>query len=348
VGRSAQLPAMWIMALAVAQIAYSAVTMTEIVFSMFAVLCIVAATAVARRDRPGWWRWAGVGVLIGFCFLIRNPAFVLGIVPVGLAYRSRRSWRDAAVAGAAVLVGAAVLLVPWAVRNGVQVGVWTPGGTNVAHLLCLGHRDGANGRFQQDLTETVECTTDSPFDNVALVPLYDGDAPAGFQPGEPDEAAWYRRQFPKAYAWAVAHPGREAELVAFKVGELMNGEAVGGAMDAVQGFGTRQVVPARTESLVRLLANVWHWAVLAFAVLAVAFLPRARAAWPLWLVPLVWTVTSVLGPETDERYFYPSQPFLVVLAAAMLTAVARSIAQGRTPTVDEGADDTVGHREAAG
>lgn len=321
--RMTRIVAMWTMAIAVAHIIYTPVVMTEMLFTTMAVACVVAITSAIRLARARWFQWVLIGALIGASYLVRNPAFVVAAMPAILVRTSSGSWRGAARVTALVAVGAAVVLMPSLVRNVVQVGVWTPGSTNVAHLLCLGHRDAANGRFQKDLSETIDCTTDSPFDNEALAPFYGDENPSGFVADEPDEAAWYRRQFPKALRWALTHPKRELDLAGFKVGELLNGELNGGAMDAAQGFGTRQYVPERLDRAGRLSANAWHWLVLALAAMAVALLPRARAAWPLWAIPTIFVLTSIFGPETDARYFYPSQPFIVVLAAATIEAAWR-------------------------
>ncbi|MBL8774586.1 MAG: DUF2231 domain-containing protein [Acidimicrobiales bacterium] len=301
-GRRARTATAWVLAVAAGPVYLTAVALTETVFTalVLAVLLIVSGWLVGR---PGVSRRAllGVGALIGFTALVRPPGLLLVLVAAGALIAVRGSWRTAwrpalAVSGVALLV-----LVPWTVRNIVQVGTFTPVATNGAAFLCQGHGPGVKADVD-DMTEEdfVRCFTGSPFD-----------------PRDIDEAAWASERQRDAINWALTHPLEEIELTWDKTYATMvnDHQALADARDGDR----RDVASPRTLERLDRLGEWWHRFVLVTGLLGLALVPRARKAWPLWataagLVAVVW-----LGNALD-RYHHTTMALLAVFAGALLTA----------------------------
>ena len=143
-------------------------------------------------------------------------------------------------------------------------------------FVCAGHRDGADGLWRVDLAMAEDCIRDSPFDTPDLD--LRGNGPSGWVPGTPDEASWYRRGFSSAIRWAITHPNEELGLTLRKAYDTVEGDSKGG-LNAAQHFGVRSIASPFTTSVLDRLANVWHWAMLAFAAVALWRLPSVRSAW---------------------------------------------------------------------
>jgi len=79
--------------------------------------------ALACLERPTVWRFGGLGMSIGLATLIRSEAldFVVLIGVLVLVLVAAR-WRVRLASAVALLVGLALVLTPWLVRNEVQMG----------------------------------------------------------------------------------------------------------------------------------------------------------------------------------------------------------------------------------
>src|SRR5690606_40377437 len=142
--------------------------------------------------------------------------------------------------------GILVLVVPWTIRNAVQIGVAVPISTNNAAFLCTGHDEGATGLFDDTPEGLAYCYTESPYDE-----------------GNADEARWYRRTTANAIEWAVRNPVDEIRLTLWKTYDTMRDDRE--ALSDAEDFGSRPLFDERVRGIYVTLANSWHWAVLAFA-----------------------------------------------------------------------------------
>ncbi|MEL7209840.1 MAG: glycosyltransferase family 39 protein, partial [Actinomycetota bacterium] len=216
-GRSTRATAAWLVALCPAIIYFTATAHTETVFTAV-LLTMLLLCSFAARD-PSRNRWIVIGLLFGAAFLIRSPAVIVLAVPAVALRAERGSWDGAVRATVSVVVASLVLLVPWTIRNGVQVGIWSPGSTNNAAAACFGHNDGVEAEWEASLADQElqqECFGGSPYDDIRLLEVYQeaGDLPEGTTLGNPDEPRWYREKFGDALAWAVTHPVQEVRLSA--------------------------------------------------------------------------------------------------------------------------------------
>ncbi len=309
IGPAARNPAAWIMALAPGHVYYTSVVLSETLFASLTTGLLLAATRLLDGDdhrRARWFLAFGLGV--GFALLVRTPGVVLLVAPALVLRAASGSWRGALRGTAWALLGAMVLVVPWTIRNAVQVGVAVPISTNNAAFLCTGHNDLATGGFDATPEGQRYCFGGSAYDR-----------------GNADEARWYRRTSSRAISWALRHPVDEVRLTLWKTYDTMaeDREALSDAED----FGNRRLFDERVRGIFVTLANAWHWGVLLFAAAGLTWLRACRRALPLWLTAVVMLV-AVWGGLALARYHHPIMPLLAVFAAAALGAVMAAKGEG--------------------
>jgi 4-amino-4-deoxy-L-arabinose transferase-like glycosyltransferase len=318
IGPRARNPAAWLVALCPALIYWTSTAHTETVFTtLFLGLIVLCGQAVDRGETR---RWALIGIVFAAAFLVRSPAVIILVVPLLVVRSTTGRWRGALRPTGTVLVASLVLLIPWAVRNGVQVGVWSPASTNNAAAACFGHHDDAEARWDPSRL-TPEIQDDcyghrSPFSDARLAPFYEDAGvtiPDDLPP--PDEPGWYRHAMGRAIRWAASHPVEEVTLSAGKVAVTWGseGQVVDGARNyAEPGWAGRWHDP------LGLAADLWLWIVGGLALLGLVLDPRCRRALPVW-VPIVLFTVAIVGGVAEPHYRYPVVPLVAVLAAGLLS-----------------------------
>lgn len=307
--------AAWLVALCPALIYYTATAHTETAFTPMLLATIVLAGS--RTTDVPVRNWVLAGLFVGAAFLVRAPA-VIGLFAPVFAIRTRGgSWMGAARATGLVVLGAAVFLVPWTIRNGVQVGIWSPGSTSNAAAVCFGHNDGVVAKWETSLADPrlqVACFRRSPYDDPRLLPVYGGEVPEGFTLGGPDEVRWYRETMADGVHWALTHPTDEVQLSVDKVWETWSDE--GRVVDAARNYERRRWA-GQWNAPLGALANLWLWIVGALALAGLALVPRCRRALPIWAPVLLFTV-AIVGGVSQPHYRFPVVPLVAVLAAGMV------------------------------
>jgi hypothetical protein len=254
---------------------------------------------------------------VGLAFLIRTPGAIAALAPA-LALRSTgASWRAVGRATGAVAIGALVLLVPWTIRNGVQVGIWTPSSTNNASVACFGHHDEAEPRwapFDQSPEYARDCFGYSPFDDPRLLATYESQdlLPEGAEVREPDEPRYYREAMGRAVRWAATHPVDEVPLSLGKVWETWHGE--GRVVDGARNYQTDW--SGDWEPRLTMAADLWLWVVGPAAIAALALRRRCRRATMVW-APIALYTAAILVGVAEPHYRYPVVPLVAVLAAGL-------------------------------
>ena len=296
--------AAWIMALAAGHVFYTSVILSETLFATMTMAILYAATVLVRRsgDLPRR-KLLILGVFIGWAMLVRTPGAVLVLAPALTLRATHGSWSGAARTIGWVLLGTLVLLVPWTVRNAVEVGVAVPISTNNAAFLCGGHSDYATGGFDRTPEALEHCYGGGPYDR-----------------DDADEPRWYRETTSEAIGWAVRHPIDEVRLTFWKTYLTMADD--GQALSDAEDFGAQPLASDRWRAVLRTLANGWHWGVLAFAAAGLWWVRACRRALPLWVTAVAYLV-AVWGGLALPRYHHAIMPILVVFAAAAVVAVAR-------------------------
>jgi hypothetical protein len=99
-----------------------------------------------RDERPGW-RLVGFGVLLGLSALVRPIALLLlPLLPIAWLVGGY-GWRRAFGYAGAVLVVTAATIMPWTIRNAIQMDAFVIISANMGDNLCIGHHPNAPGHF---------------------------------------------------------------------------------------------------------------------------------------------------------------------------------------------------------
>jgi hypothetical protein len=329
IGRRAGAIAAWMMAVAPGPVVLTSVALSETVFTAVALLVVVLSTLAVRRRWPLRWVVA-IGLLAGYAVLIRSPGAVLLAAPVLVARASQGSWGSGVRPTVALLAGAGLVLVPWTVRNGLEVGVWTPLSTNNVAFLCTGNGDGADGTFDDSRATSERCYVGSPFDNPEL---YRADElPAGVELSRPDEQRWYGSTARRTVAWMVRHPFEQPRLVVNRLDATFGGERE--ALSDAEGFGDRPLVGPGVRRALTVLGGLGLWAVIVLAGLGLLTVDRCRRALPIWGIAGL-QVLMLLPGIGIERYHQPIVPLLAVLAAGMLARPGPAVAPPVTAALED-------------
>jgi 4-amino-4-deoxy-L-arabinose transferase-like glycosyltransferase len=331
VGERARPIAAGLMAVAPAPIFLTSVALSETLSTAVVTAAVLLVTlAVDRRWSTPWF--ALIGLVIGYATLVRTPGIVLVLV-VPLGFRARQGrWHPALVPFAVVVLGTVVALVPWTVRNAVQVGIASPTSTNNVAFLCIDNRPGADGTAQVDEAESDRCFRGSPMDDPAL--YRPDDVPQGWRFGVVDEPVWYQTTLRSTLGWIRQHPAEQPGLMARRVFYSFNADDV--ALGDAEGFGTRPLVDPATRALLGVLATGWWRIVLVLAVAGVVLVRRCRAAIPIWSMVGFQVLVAFTGPGL-QRFHHTAVPFLVVLAAGALVAGHRRLVVDRGSAGTDGA-----------
>jgi 4-amino-4-deoxy-L-arabinose transferase-like glycosyltransferase len=297
--------------------------------SLFIVLELAALLCVLNFRRSGGeLRWAlAAGALCGLAVLTRNIGVIL-LLGVALGLWSLRP----RLAGRAVLppvlavICAALVVLPWTLRNAAEFGRFIPVTTS-AGLTSAGiynqssldksRHGGTPGswRFPQQIAEDAGLFTNPSLD-------------------EGDVDATLRR---RAREFALDHPGYVAEASAWNLLRLF--EIVGGSVVDVEG---RPLNDRGIGSATRTVDRIGLALGAALAMVGVIAIVRSRRKVEpgagetrriphgplyLWLVPILMIVTAApLGGL--PRYRLPADPFLLILAAIGLAYLWDRITPG--------------------
>lgn len=337
VGASARNWAAWLIALMPAQIYYTSTAHSETVLTTLVLGGFAALTAVLHRHPAGRerLRWLVVsGLLVGLAVLVKSSGVVLFAVPVLALRASSGRWRGqgALRATGAVVLGALVLLVPWTIRNGVQVGVWTPLGTQNATVLCMGNHDTATGGWHPVPESLEDCYHSSPWDDERLLGTEAYSVPPGWEFQGPDEPRWYREASSRGLRWAMTHPLDEIRLAWLKTAEAWGDEW--DALPSATNF-NRPDFAGGKGSPFDVGADVYLWGLQLLAVGGLIFVKACRRALPVWGLVVLLTM-MIWGGLAQPHYRHPAVPLLAVLAGGTLAALSARASKGRAtvPAVD--------------
>lgn len=325
-GPTARNIAAWIMALAVGHIYATSAGVGETLATMVFVLVVLASTVIVdRAPASGAAPFVVVGLLIGYISLVKDFGPVLVLVPA-LVIRARRfSWKGALRPVVASVLGALVLLGPWTVRNGVQVGVWRPTSTVSSDTLCYARWKLDWTRFEAEGVDSVsrevieDCNRNSPVDNPDVDDPY-ALTPDKFRYDHPDEPKWVSYQTREFLEFLADEP-----LYLFKVAPLRIYETVGndanGGLSLANESGEVKIAGPLAMKVYGDAANAWYYAVLTLALVALARLRKVRAAIPLWAMTVFLALYTIPGPRALSRHFFIAYPFLTIMASAAIVVL---------------------------
>ena len=298
---------------------YTATLQLETVF-VFLALAAVAILVVHDWSRPpSLRRLLAFGVVLGTSALVRPFSLPFVLAPAIALVVAGLGWRQAARALAVALGAAAVVLLPWVVRNATVMDAAVIS-TNTGDTVCLDRHDDATGGFQFADHE-------------------------GCAPPEWDEARRNERSTELAIRYVLDDPARELRQVVRRA-RLMFGQDDDGILTLEAGEGNR-VFGERGRDLVAAVSDWYFRAVLVLgglglvALVAGRVVPGARGARAVAATAAMTLLVVPLGLWGSTRFHVPLLPFLAIGAGAALTASWR----GRAP--DPADADDVPLRPAA-
>jgi hypothetical protein len=286
-----------------------ATLMSESLFVFLVALALVLAYAAG--DSPSWLRFVALGVVLGLATLTRAEAIVLAaflVVPLAWRLRDVSFWRRVGTA-ALVLAVAAVVVLPWSIRNyrtfdefvpvsnslvqivdgancrltysGPYLGSWrsTFGNADARGRECF---EGFNGR--EPGFDEAEAAARSRRDGIDYITSHAGDLP------KVAVARWLR-------TFGLFRPGQQTELEALE-GRPLDWERAG---------------------------TFLYWLLAPLAIGGLVLLLRRHATvWPLVAALVTVTVSTVITYGT-QRFRITAEPAIVVLAATALVAMGTGV-----------------------
>ena len=246
-------------------------------------------------------RWAVLaGALLSLAILDR-PALIVLVPPllVGLWVPPRR--RAGSVIPAVVaLVAAVVLILPWTVRNALEMDAFVPLTTQTGYLLAGTYNDAA--RLDERLPG-LHRSADLP-----QLPEYR----RLFERSQLEENALSSLLEARARDYISEHPGYVTEVIwwnSLRLFDVGGGKDVGRLAYSFQGIGHRPADIGRF--------SFYALALVAFVGLVVGAVRRNHLF--LWAMPVILWL-SVVVISGDVRYRLPIDPFVILLAAFGLGA----------------------------
>jgi len=269
--------------------------------SMALLIPAIGLAADPDRGRRGT---ALAGVLAGLAILARPSALLPALLLVP-ATRSRRR-------GLVLVLGIAMTVTPWLVRNAVVVG--SPVLTTNSGVTLVGANCDAAARAKHPGKWL-------PPDQIYR--SHGGDSPDLGMWGWSDlgEVASSSRFVSHAVRFATTWPGRWIELIGWKLVRLFDPDTHSQKPDAWW----KALVGWLTVPPVVLLALV-----------GLADVRRRPGAWLPWLAPLCGTLLTVVIFYGDTRMRTAADPTLLLLAASGVVLLVRAAARNSTASPESG------------
>ena len=284
--------------------------MSESIYLIIVPLALLLALKCLTR--PTFWRFGALGLVIGLAVLTRSEAidFVV-LLGVPLLLMIRVSWKSRCTLGVALLVGAALVLGPWLVRNEVRLGgavLSTQEGGTLAGSYCPSTFDRAapvyGGYFNACVYEA----------GASLLWSSKAD-------GRPRRRSWTEVALDHALTeeakqYALNHLGALPRVV------LAREESAWGLGNENFQLGLAQAEGRNRRS--ELVGKALYWVFIPFVVVGAVLLAR-RSPQRLLLVmaPVVVTVLTVALVYGSPRMRALAEPSLAVLAATGVVAAGR-------------------------
>ncbi len=119
---------------------FSNFVMSEVAFgAIFTAVVWLFVALEQRAPKPGPLAWTALGIAVALASLTRGVAVAWLAVPVLIHWRASRSLRSAALRGAFAVLGLALALAPWTLRNALQLGAPIPLATSLGRTLGHAH-----------------------------------------------------------------------------------------------------------------------------------------------------------------------------------------------------------------
>jgi 4-amino-4-deoxy-L-arabinose transferase-like glycosyltransferase len=274
-----------------------------------------------RRPGPGPLAWLAFGAAAGLATLTRGIALGWLAVPALVWLVQSRALRPAWPRAPLALAGLACALLPWTIRNQVQLGAPIPVASSSGRTLAHAH-----GPF-----ETADGSLEGLVWRQQVARRY------AHLPQPQQEVAIMREFTRLSLAWMLGHPGEEIALVPRRLLHLFGSGHRGleiGRPKRAEG-GRRPFLGERVHAWLAGAADLLFWALLALGLLGLPTCLRQpeRSAWVVPLSLLYFTGLHVVLFPADPRYHAPMLPLLALSAGAWLAGRTQG---GREPPAQAG------------
>jgi 4-amino-4-deoxy-L-arabinose transferase-like glycosyltransferase len=296
-----------ILALFPSHVFFSSLLMTEPVFTaMLACVLSLALAWTAERDVP-IWKLLALGLAVGALAMVRPEGGALVAVLAAVWFMLHHSWRWLGQRLALLVLGMAVFLVPWTVRNWVELGAPIVGTTGLGQVLLQAHHPLADGQPDIGIVDK-------------LWDQYEGT------PFPEREVRMNSFGVRESVAYAVKHPWRDLSLAPDRFAAFYRGDRGAIQWNQVRDGDGKQVLTSSADGW-GLLSDIYYYVIIACGVVGLPFwLRRARAQHglifgPLVLYSLLWAFVFV----GEARYHFALLPVFAVTAGIGLAALTERL-----------------------
>ncbi len=268
-------------------------------------------------------RWLLPGLLLGVSAMARPEYLIVGAVFVLLAavWALRgRGWKSGAVAGLHLAVGLALPIMPWTVRNAVELDRFVPISTGGGKALYTGTLLPADGEYQRVKALLVERYLDrdlepgsDALDEIDPAPLF--DRVADRYPELPRDEALGKIGKENLYDYVEEDPAGYAGMTARKVWRMWSA-GIGEAMSSAVGRAIQVAIVLlglAGLAVLGLRRRWWDLVVMATPILLVTAVgaatlaaPRRNEALMTLVFPLAGIVLARAGAAISSRSPWPS------------------------------------------
>lgn len=295
---------------------YSATFYTENLFNFLLAIALIGLVAAAAA-RPGARRvlaCAGAGVLIGACAMVKSEPLVL--VPVALGYLALKIGpsRELAGAAAALVLGLALTLTPWTIRNYTSLGYPLPTPPTAGEAAYVANHPGAFGSNNVLAAKRLHDENRRPTQAETMIAS--------------NKAGWRH-----VIEFARTSPGEFLTIVARKIRITYRSDSYGASL--VRGYMGRErwhLDPAEWRFL-RAVADAWWYPAFGLAIAGAGLALRRHRDGALLLLGLVavWLCLHLVF-QGGDRYHVPETIAYAPFAGLATAALARwSLAVKRPP-----------------
>ena len=292
------------MALFPSSIFFSSLLMKEPLGAALVVGVLALTVAWTMSEEVSPWRVVALGVAVAFTGYVRPEGFALAAVILLTWALLRRSRRQLAAHGALLVFGMALLMVPWTVRNAIQIGAPIVSATGGGSILYHSHHPDTGGRA-------------NPAVPIALALRFQ-DVPLPER-----EVQIYNTGIREAATYAVHHIPRELSLVPHRLAWFFRGDRSSLTFIQITPEGGVPVLSQSWQDRWGMVADSYYYSTLGLMVLTVPFwLPRLRRRHALVLGPFaayvaIWA-TLFVG---EARYHFSLLAIFALLGAFGLSTL---------------------------
>ncbi len=305
-GRTAGLVAASALAVFPSQVFQPTLVMSE-TLATFLVAALVCGVVFFAMESITWQRAATIGAFIGVITYVRGETILLALALVVVWAVASRSWLKGLRYGGVALVATALVILPWVVRNWVEMGYPILMSTGSGENLIAGHWSGADGKG-------------------SFVPVIEIDQMYAGVPFPKNETLVYKEQTRRAISFAMHNPAKELKLIPQKLYEFYRGDAKV-LLWIQKGTLDNPAFSSTAQSHWETLANVYYLVILGVAVVGAPFWLSLRDPRRLLLLMIVVYYSALFGFVFigEQRFHSSLLPLLSLFAAVSLVTVVQRV-----------------------